>query len=55
MIFDDLDFASFADDKTPYSCFSDMISVFGQFKGAIDKIFDWFTKNFPKKMMINVT
>ena len=32
-----------------------MISVFGQFKGAIDKIFDWFTKNFLKKMMINVT
>ena len=39
---DDLDFASFADDNTPYSCLSDMISVLGQFKGGIDKIFDWF-------------
>ena len=31
---DDLDFASFA--------------VFGQLKGGIDKIFDWFEKNFLK-------
>ena len=42
---DDLDFASFADDNTPYSCLSDMISVLGQLKGGIDKIFDWFKKN----------
>ena len=27
---DDLDFASFGDDNTPYSCLSDMISVVGQ-------------------------
>ena len=45
---DDLDFASFADDSTPYSCLSDMISVLGQLKGGIDKIFDWFKKNFLK-------
>ena len=45
---DDLDFASFADDNTPYSCLSDMISVLGQLKGGIDKIFDWFKKNFLK-------
>ena len=45
---DDLDFASFADDNTPYSCLSDMISVLGQLKGDIDKIFDWFKKKFLK-------
>ena len=39
---DDLDFASFADDSTPYSCLSDMIPVLRQLKGRIDKIFDWF-------------
>ena len=40
---DDIDFASFADDNTPYSwysCISNMRSVLGQFKGGIDKIFD---------------
>ena len=42
---DDLDFASFADDNISYSCLSDMVAVFGQFKGGIDKIFDWFTKS----------
>ena len=45
---DDLDFASFADDNTPYSCLSDMISVLGQLKGGIIKIFDWFKKIFLK-------
>ena len=42
----DLDFGSFADDNTPYFCLSDMISVLGQLKGGIDKIFDWFRKKF---------
>ena len=37
--FDDLDFA---DDNTPYSCLSEMISVLGQLKRGIDKTFDWF-------------
>ena len=45
---DDLHFASFADDNTPYSCLSDMISVLRQLKGGIDKIFDWFKKYFLK-------
>ena len=45
---DDVDFASFADDNTPYSCLSDMISVLGQIKRGIDKILDWFKKNFLK-------
>ena len=40
---DDLDFSSFTDDNTPYSCLSD-ISVLGQLKGDTDKIFDWFKK-----------
>ena len=39
---DDLYFPSFPDDNTPYSCLSGMISVLGQLKGGIDKIFDWF-------------
>ena len=42
---EDLDFTSFADDNTPYSCVSDMISVLEQLKGGVDKIFDWFKKN----------
>ena len=40
---DDLDFSSFTDDNTPYSCLSD-ISGLGQLKGDTDKIFDWFKK-----------
>ena len=42
---DNLDFAIFADDNAPYSCFSDMISVLGQLKGGINKISDCFKKN----------
>ena len=45
---DDLDFASFADDSTPYYYLSDMIPVLRQLKGGIDKIFDWFKKKFLK-------
>ena len=45
---DDVDFASFFDDNTPYSCLSDMISVFGQLKRGIDKIFDWCKKKILK-------
>ena len=41
---DGLDFASFDNDNTTYSCLSDMISVLGQLEGGIDKIFDWFKK-----------
>ena len=52
---DDLDFVSFADDSSPCSCLSDMISVHGKLKGGINKIFDWFEKNFLKEMLINVT
>ena len=46
--FDFLDFVSFADNNTPYSCLSDMISVLGQLKGGNDEIFDWFKKLFLK-------
>ena len=31
-------------ENTPYSCLLDMISVFGQLKRGIVKIFDWFKK-----------
>ena len=37
---DDVDFASFADDNTPYSCLPDVKSVLGKLKGGIDKISD---------------
>ena len=54
---DDFDFASFADENTPYSSLSDMISVLGQLKWGIDKIFDWFTSSkTPVGMdMFNIT
>ena len=52
---DDLDFAYFADDDTPYSSLSDMMSVLGQLKVGIDKIFDWFKKGFLKELLINAT
>ena len=42
---DNLELASFADDNTPYSCLSEMISALGQLNGGIHKIFDWFKKN----------
>ena len=42
---DDLDFASFADDNTPYFCLSVMISILVQLKGGIDKLFYWLKKN----------
>ena len=38
---DNLDFASFTGDNTPY-----LISVHLHVKEGIDEIFDWFTKNF---------
>ena len=52
---DDLEFVSFADGNTPYSYLSDMISVLGQVKGGIGKIFDRFKKDFIKGMLTSVT
>ena len=52
---DNLYFASFEDDNPPYSCLSDMVSVLGQLKGGIDKIFDWFKKNVLRETLTNVT
>ena len=46
---DDQDSARFADENTPYSSLSDMISVLGQLKGGIDEIFDWFQKKILKR------
>ena len=46
---DNIDFASFAGNNTPYSCLLDLISVLGQLKGGIEEILDWFTKNFRKE------
>ena len=45
---DELDFATFADDNTPYYCLSDMASVLGKLKWGIDTIFFLFTKKFLK-------
>ena len=45
---DELDFATFADDNTPYYCLSDMASVLGKLKWGIYTIFDLFTKKFLK-------
>ena len=52
---DDLGFASFPDDDTPNSCLSNIMSVLGQLKEGIDKIFEWLKKKFLKEMLINVT
>ena len=54
-LFYDIDDLDFADDNTPNSSLSDMLSVFGQLKGGIDKIFEWFKKMFLKEMLKNVT
>ena len=41
---DDVGFANFAATKLHFLAYL-FFSVFGQLKGGIDKIFDWFTKN----------
>ena len=52
---DDLDFASFADGNTPYSCLSDMISVLDSLKEVSIKYLIGLKNVFLKKMLINVT
>ena len=43
---DNLDYASFPDDNTPYSCLLDMINVLGQLKGGIGEMSYWFKNTF---------
>ena len=41
----DLEYASFADDTTPYSCLPEMIPILEK---CIKSMFDWFSENFLK-------
>ena len=45
-LFYDIDELDFADDNTPYSCLSDMISVLGQLKEVLIKYFNGLKKFF---------
>ena len=44
----DLEYASFADDTTPYSCLPEMIPILGKLGKGIRSMFDWFSENFLK-------
>ena len=51
-----LEYASFADDTTPYSCLPEMIPILEKLEKGIQSMFDWFSENFlnRKPMLINV-
>ena len=42
----DLEYASFADDTTPYTCISGMIHILGKLEKGIQNMFNWFSENF---------
>ena len=44
----DLEYASFADDTTPYSCLPEMILVLEKLEKGIQSMFDWFSENVLK-------
>ena len=44
----DLEYASFADDTTPYSCLPEMIPILEKLEEVIQSMFDWFSENFLK-------
>ena len=44
----DLEYASFADDTTPYSCLPEMIPILEKLEKSIQSMFDWFSENFLK-------
>ena len=44
----DLEYASFADDTTPYSCLPGMIPILEKLEKGIQSMFDWFSENFLK-------
>ena len=50
----DLEYASFADDTTSYSFLLEMIPILGKLEKGIQSMFDWFSENFLKSMLINV-
>ena len=41
----DLDFASYADDATPYICEQDFSSIFKVLEPNVSKLFNWFRQN----------
>ena len=43
-----LEYASFADDTTPYSCLPEMIHILEKLEKGIQSMFDWFSENFLK-------
>ena len=44
----DLEYVSFADDTTPYSCLPEMLSISEKFEKGIQSMLDWFSENFLK-------
>ena len=44
----DLEYASFADDTTPYTCLTGMIPILQKLEKVIKSMFDWFTENVLK-------
>ena len=44
----DLEYASFADDTTPYSCLPEMTPILEKLEKGIQSMFDWFSENFLK-------
>ena len=44
----DLEYTSFADDTTQYSCLPEMIPVLEKVEKRIQNMFDWFSENFLK-------
>ena len=44
----DLEYASFADDTTPYSCLPEMIHILEKLEKGMQSMFDWFSENFLK-------
>ena len=43
-----LEYASFADDATPYPCLPEIIHIEQKFEKGIQSMFDWFSENFSK-------
>ena len=44
----DLEYGSFADDTTLYSCLPEMITVLEKLEKGIQNMFDWLSENFLK-------
>ena len=43
-----IEYASFADDTTSYSCLPEMIHILEKLEKGIQSMFDWFSENFLK-------